>query len=540
MNMMNLLTSITEIPVSLIGETFDISLNWIGKLVKLIISSGVGVGFGVILFSLILKVIVLPFDVFQRISMRKQNIKMKENKEKMEKLQKQYANDKKMYNQKVMEMQKQSGFSLMASCLPMILSLVIFFVAIGAFNAYAKFSAVDNYNTLANAYRSEVNEYVVDLDDLNSTVYSVEKVEISTKDGVTTGVAVIRADKDVSAADYDGATDNKIIFARAVVALEEAELALSAEELENTLDQAALQARFLSASNSNQNYYIDVAKASVYETTKAVIEGCTTDEEVETALKTFINQTGANAAEEAYDTKVQQKTKFIWIKNIWQTDASYKHPISSHSDFLSEFSTASCGSCSCGSNGKFIVGSDELTVGSDGKLLKGTDSVTNAYEKTTYDLVTANLSTEKDQANGYFILIVLSIATIILQQWITQRSQKEQQKYSSVDGQSASQQKIMMITMTLMFGVFSFMYSAAFSIYMITSNIFSLGSTLIINKCVDVAANKKEQKALQAKYDKRLPRTGTTITYTNTKKSGKKDKKDKSASTDDGKDEKRK
>jgi uncharacterized membrane protein (DUF106 family) len=165
---MNFMNFLADVPISLLGDTFDISLNWIGKLVKILISSGVGVGVGVILFSLILKVIVLPFDVFQRIAMRKQNIKMQENKDKMEKLQKQYANDKKMYNQKLMEMQKQSGLTLLSSCLPMILSMVIFFVAIGAFNAYAKFSSVENYNTLVNAYKDSVNEYVVDMDDENS------------------------------------------------------------------------------------------------------------------------------------------------------------------------------------------------------------------------------------------------------------------------------------------------------------------------------------------------------------------------------------
>ena len=177
MEFMNLLA---DVPISLVGESFEISLNWIGRLVKGIISSGVGVGIGIILFSLILKVIVLPFDIFQRISMRKQNIKMKENKDKMEKLQKQYANDKKMYNQKLMELQKQSGMSLLSSCLPMILSLVIFFVAIGAFNAYAKYSSVDNYNTLVDKYSTAVNEYVVDLD-ADDTTYVLQDKHIIVK-----------------------------------------------------------------------------------------------------------------------------------------------------------------------------------------------------------------------------------------------------------------------------------------------------------------------------------------------------------------------
>ena len=70
------------------------------------------------------------------------------------------------------------------------------------------------------------------------------------------------------------------------------------------------------------------------------------------------------------------------------------------------------------------------------------------------------------------------------------RSQKEQQKFSSADGTGAANQKMMMVVMTVMFAIFSFMYSAAFSIYMVTSN---------------VAMTKQEEKKLQQKYDNRFP-----------------------------------
>ena len=108
MELMNLLS---DVGIAIQGPTYDIALNWIGKLIRLLIGAVGSVGIGIILFSVILKVIVLPFDIYQRVAMRKQNLKMKENQAKMEKLQKQYANDKDMYNQKVMEMYKESGFS---------------------------------------------------------------------------------------------------------------------------------------------------------------------------------------------------------------------------------------------------------------------------------------------------------------------------------------------------------------------------------------------------------------------------------------------
>ena len=90
--------------IAVFGGTYDVYLDWVGQIIKFLITSVGSVGVGIILFSLILKLIVMPFDIFQRVSMRKQNIKMAQNKETMEKLQKQYAGNKEMYNKKVMEM----------------------------------------------------------------------------------------------------------------------------------------------------------------------------------------------------------------------------------------------------------------------------------------------------------------------------------------------------------------------------------------------------------------------------------------------------
>ena len=59
--------------------------------------------------------------------------------------------------------------------------------------------------------------------------------------------------------------------------------------------------------------------------------------------------------------------------------------------------------------------------------------------------------------------------------------------------------------MTGMFAIFSFMYSSAFSIYMIMSNVLSLISMLVINKLVDYIADKREAKAIQEQYNKRFP-----------------------------------
>ena len=488
MELFNVLAS--DVAISFLGGTYDISLNWVGKLVKILISSGVGVGLGVIFFSLILKVIVLPFDVFQRIAMRKQNTKMKENKDKMEKLQKQYANDKKMYNQKLMEIQKQNGISMLSSCLPMILSMVVFFVAIGAFNAYSKYAAVENYNAMATAFTDKVNEYVVDIDENDE--YSI------VEDKAQPYIRII----DKTTNENGVVSYNKLIYCEVQLSAEEK----AKIEAETDKDKAnKLMVKYVENYSGYRHYYVDGNAFQNY-IEENEVEGYYTDNFVKEneaeyvkAVKAYFDNIGAQEAKATYENEIKQKTKFLWVKNIWAVDASYKHPILSHKDFTTELSSAGCG---CGTNGSFETKNGEkLKMNKDGVI-----AGTNVYEENNYNKVTMLLGEQKEQANGYFILIALSIGTILLQQFVTMRSQKEQQKYSSADGQSASTQKMTMIMMTAMFGIFSFMYSSAFSIYMITSNLFTLGSTLLINKAVDVSLRKKEQKALQEKYNRRLPR----------------------------------
>ena len=446
------LNNVLATAITVWGDTYNISLNFIGQLISLLIGAIGIVGVGIIAFSVILKLIVLPFDVYQRISMRKQNIKMKENQERMAKLQKQYANNKDLYNQKVMELYKESGINMFSSCLPMILSMVIFFVAIGAFNSYSQYANAENYNVMVNAYNEKLLEYTPEL----------------SAETVTDNGSVITVDS----------SDCYIYY---------------------TLDYAEDYAKddyayVVNTSNMKKQYFVHTDR--VYEAHSAEIEqiienskdenGAATKTK-ESACVEYLENTAQDAVVVAYETTVTKNMSFLWIKNIWATDAAYKHPIMTYTDFSASFK-----------NEKFDVGGEK-------KTFDEVNSLTDVYKETTYELVTENLTEQKTQANGYFVLILLSIGTILLQQWISMRGQKEQMQYSSVDGQGASQQKITMITMTVMFAIFSFMYSAAFSIYMIMSNLLSLASTLIINKLVDKKMEKLEQEQLQAKYNKRFP-----------------------------------
>ena len=72
------------------------------------------------------------------------------------------------------------------------------------------------------------------------------------------------------------------------------------------------------------------------------------------------------------------------------------------------------------------------------------------------------------------------------------KSQKAQMELQTVDGQGAQTQKVMTIMMPIMMAVFSFLYTAAFSIYIILSSLLGLGQTFLINFIVDKKFKKKK------------------------------------------------
>ena len=501
------LANLLGISINVFTGYYEVDINFIGKFIG-VLCGAVGVGFGVILFSLILKVITLPFDVMQRITMRKQNIKMKENQARMEKLQKQYANDKEAYNQKVMEMYRENGMSMFSSCLPMILSMVIFFIAIGAFNSYSAYANVENYNSLVYAYNNAIIREVSDIDVCGYTL-----TEVSEKKNEDTNQTVAY---DLTYEVKDDTTKGKLVYYTVTYREEDVEMVefnataplesirykmVDGEQVEVTADDVKA---YLKNNETARKYFINDGKIEAgkdgdYKEVYAEIEKIRAQlkaenpemsegDLVKNSYVSYFEGVAQTEVVAAYNGEgsyanagVLKNTKFLWIKNVWVTDAMYKNPVLEYKDFETAIATKS--GCSCSTTNQ--------AAGID------------AYTADGYNKVTKKLDIQKEQFNGFFVLIALSIGTILLQQFVSMRAQKEQQKYSSVDGQGAGQQKMMMIVMTAMFAIFSFMYSAAFSIYLIVSNVFSLGSTVLINKIVDKVSENKDAKKAEAKFNSR-------------------------------------
>ena len=399
-----MLTNLLEVSTNFIPftvETIGINnLNFIGKLIQGLIE-GVGIiGVGIILFTLILKTIVLPLDIYSRVKTKKQSLIMKSMRPEMEKLQKQYENDKNMYNQKVMELQKQNGISMFSACIPMVITLVIFMVVFSAFSTYSQWANGTTYNEMVNAYNKSVQTYVV--------VLNEEKENVNEK-----GFLIEERDDSI------GETAYKVDF----------ELFKKVCSVPDDFDEK--------------------------------LEG-----EKMALVREFVKDNARKAAADYYRG---HKNGFLWIRNIWYPDSPLNKEVPTFSSFSSSVSRA--------------------TSGIDASYEEYYDEVIHYLKNPGYEV---NGKYEGDRVNGYFVLIVLAIGLMFLQQFIMMRAQKDANELSTVDGSGAKQNKWMMIMMPIIYGVFSFFYSAAFSLYMITNTIYGLITTLIINKVMDNVFKKME------------------------------------------------
>ena len=455
--------------MEILNFTAPSSGGWLVDIISWLVKIGGSVALGVILFTVLLKLITLPFDYVSRASMRKNSLKMEEMRPELEKLQRQYADNKQLYNQKMMALYKKNGYSMFGACLPTILTLVIFIIAINAFTDYSKFqnktyfyNMSNSYNNVVYAgfdidesgeyiYRNENGKFIVNYDNLLGTSdldeqsgeYDLNGAKLSYSvnlDVVTNGTQYYKLSLYTtnSYAEY-----NRSYY------IENGQRKWG-EETFKVREQGLLNPVLKSAENNNLEIIVD-GQSKTFDAVKDIL-----DEQSNPvwSAKAFLEDIAQTKSAETFRS---EDMRFLWVKNIWQTDSPMSHPIeSSWTNF------------------------------------KNTHSYSGA--DINYDSLIAKLDYEKSAPNGYFILIALTALSSLVLQIVTTKASKAQMELQTVDGQGMQTQKMMKWMMPIMMAFFAFMYTAAFSLYIVVNSLLSIGMTYGINFIVD-RKFKKEQKA---------------------------------------------
>ena len=447
--------------VTTIEVTKNVSLNWIGKIIRAIIEKpAYSTGIGVILFTLILKLITLPFDVISRVASKNNALKMEKMRPELERLKKQYKNNSQLYQKKVMALQKKSGYSPLSSCLPSILSIVIFIFVINAFTTYSRYSTNVLFKSMAKAYNTKIEELatledpVIVYNDTNK-IYEINKNNASYVEWFNT-------DKSFNKVDETTGVVTPLFNEEA------GEYYVSDEDIDNLYK---LQLDILGGDYSDYFELQDTVAIDFKETdamdkqeVNKLVSKNVVDKLDETYLTDNVISKAQSAAKGAFK---KNKSGFLWVKNIWVPDTSFRHPLESFSRIK--------------------------------------DSLGKNFQDDYY-VLTGSMKNEKKEANGFYILVVISIGIMFLSQWVAGKEQQSQIELGSVEGKDSTMgqtQKYMKIIMPLMFGVFAFIYTSAFSVYMIVSSLFTTVSTLIITKIVTKIFEKKVLKE-ELEKDSRL------------------------------------
>jgi hypothetical protein len=381
----------------------------------------------------------------------------------------------------MMALYKKNGYSMFGACLPTIITLVIFIIALNAFSSYSQFQNRQYFYNMSLSYNNVIysgmeldDDYIVRDEDGKLVIkvndlYEKYKANADGVDGVEEYKPSSKEHSIILTEEKIGENDCFTVktsggFVKYAVNIKTDNTLGSAFEYHVMLDQVknANALKVLSEENNNLKLYKgedangnDIWQdfATAYTDAKAQNQDLTEQAYLETFIKDICSE---KSAERFRDENEQ----FLWVKNIWVTDSAMKHPVeSSWSTFRS----------------------------THGYPSDGTD-----IQDYGYNQLIAKLEFEQSAPNGYFILVVLTAGMSLLMQIVMGKSQKAQMELQTVNGQGMQTQKVMKWMMPIMMAIFAFMYTAAFSIYIILSNILSIATTFGINFIVDRKFKKQE------------------------------------------------
>ncbi len=550
MNLGNLLS----ISIASFGDGFGaakLNLAWIYQFISWLISISKDIGLGIILFTLALRLVTLPLDIISRASMRKNSLKMEMMKPELEKLQKQYANDKNLYQQKMMALYKKNGYSAFSACLPTIITLVFFIIVLNGFQSFSRYTNKEVFNDMARAYtasiESNVDGDIIKNDDYNpdaytlnlnyvlkenecesvfkgyseefnddEKVYRIDKAEFLKRNDIIgrynlgeyfTNLAAAGETPVYDDYNYDNVTLISTVYGDVHKALigrltEEQKASMKTDGIISSDEETIKNlTEFYSKVGDDVKKYFKNTAADGQAPTYAINLKVYLDDNAELADKfeeeanktvsekavlaigneykvNVIEDKASEAAKDAYYEYRSHSKVAFWVKNIWVVDSPFSRAIPTYKEFVSEMQNK------------------PENIGSLSE---------DAYNKLTSKL-TDEMQTGFGKGNGYFVLVALSILSMLLSTIIAQKTQKTQMELSTVDGANgtaAMSQKMMTWIMPIMFGVFAFIYSAAFSLYMITSTLLSTLSTVLINYFVEKSFKNKIEKEEAERAEKR-------------------------------------
>lgn len=433
----------------------------------------------VILIALIVRVLFSLVDIVnKRINMKNMDINNKMRPE-LEAIQKKYGNDPNVLRQKQNEIYKKYQFNMMGTCLPMLITLVLQFVVFltlwNSLQTVANYNIAEQYENMKNVYTSVItlNEDIAGYENMklelqdaidNEKTYEFE-TEIDIENSKLT-ITLYVEDVPGSPVQIDINKNLKLnetyeLLQKYVIVPEVEEPTEEPETGETTPGETTGENIIV--------IYADTTDGTENndETGDGTEDGEQTEEiqYIDTGFNEIFKTLAEDVAEQYY---LESQEGFLWIKNVYKAD-SPTSPLFTKNEiknYLSDYY------------------SDEETA-----LQEDFD-----YEGAIFDyVVTAGIGQRDLGANGYYILTILAVVISFLSMWLSNRLMRGKDKTNQ-----PKQSKIMYFIMPIIFGIFTFMYTSLFAIYIIVGQLVMMALsplvTLIVRKWIEHDSKKKKDK----------------------------------------------
>lgn len=474
------------------------------------------IGWTIVIFTILLKLALIPLDIYQRRISAKTTEKQKEMQPELDKIKRIYGNDQNMLNQKTMEVYKAHNFNIGSSCfgllINMVLTIVIFFTLFGSIRNITQFMIYDEYAVLRETYGQAYNAY--NLSDETTglytnfkNIYLIDAQETYNEIKKNHYIDYYASFYQKGINEYNNGVNYLNQLASSESKTEEQYLLGNSYESRNQwlvsvyFNGGVIDKTILSANSS-----VDVAiqyASQEFETTTAQSLDAYKEELKQKSYIQFKEKNNTNAQnyivekmkhqakmESAQQVTLEKyeeiKESWLWIKNIYLTDTATS-PFPKFDTFISN------------SQRKYD-GYSEQNKYQDIYLNTATNADTaKELERREYNDVTALI--QQDVAgtwNGFYILIVLSGLITFLSMKITRMGQpKQTQKIKMPDGTEVEKEVgglgVLSLLMPILMVYFTFSYTGLFALYIVINSLMSVIISLVSQYVRKFLKNRKSK-----------------------------------------------
>ena len=399
----------------------------------------------VILLAVLVRIVFVLVDIFNKyFNMKNMNINQKMQPE-LEAIQKKYGHDKVLLQKKQQEIYKKYQFSMVGTCLPMLLVVVLQMVVF--LTLWTGLQNVSNYN-IAKQYEDTKMVYynVLRLNENEDAVqlFENELAGLTFKEDYTISATIDLEKKEMIFNFYlnDNPNESLSPVTLTMVNFNEDTNVNANEEIYKLIDKYASE-------------YVDDAESNSNDTSgNAVL----------TEMEKNIKQIAEEVTADYYIDNLQS---FLWIKNIYKAESPTTSPVFDKSEITNYL---------------------QNYYSEEEKLIEKQYN----YEEQIFDYVIAGLNERDLGVNGYYILVILAVVSSFLSIFISNKLMKKSGTQNQAGG------KMMYFIMPLILGLFTLMYTSLFAIYIIIGQLimmaFSPLTNLIVRKWVEKSGKKQEEK----------------------------------------------